>query len=113
MTLPELDAIKVRADAATDVPWTAGTFTDSMGFESSDVGDAEGECVAHCGHSEGSQQNAEFIAHSRTDVPRLVAALEGVLELPPKLTRDMHSSDYNRGLAAAKAAIEWTLKEER
>ena len=64
----DLDAIEARAAAATEGPWSRD--------------DEHSLSVAICytphvwalAHS-GTEANAEFIAHARTDVPALVAAL--------------------------------------
>ncbi|WP_430754636.1 hypothetical protein [Micrococcus luteus] len=69
--MKRLNEIEARANAATEGPWEA-----SM------------DRVEHAGDSEyavaydvAREEDAEFIAHARTDVPALVAALRAVLEL--------------------------------
>lgn len=76
-----LAAVQQRADAATDGPWiTEGTHVVHPPWEADDdtywVADA---------FEEGP--NVDFIAASRTDVPRLVAALAAVLDLADSVTQ--------------------------
>ena len=82
-----LVSIRARVDAATEGPWRAyGTVIDAV----TGTGDCKGcsglDWPAHepsCYHSEvaGSlPQNAEFIAHSRTDLPALLDSLEAILD---------------------------------
>ena len=97
-----LDAIKARAEAATDGPWVQGRFIDSHHTSrksdewksnadeqerlSVRVGDPMGEHVARI--TDGDHSDAVFVAHARSDVPALVAAVEVVLELhQPYITR--------------------------
>lgn len=91
----ELDAIKARAEAATDGPWVQGRFIDSHHTSrksdewksnadeqerlSVRVGDPMGEHVARI--TDGDHSDAVFIAHARQDIPALVAVVEAVLEL--------------------------------
>jgi len=90
-----LDAIKARAEAATDGPWVQGRFIDSHHTSrksdewksnadeqerlSVRVGDPMGEHVARI--TDGDHSDAVFIAHARQDIPALLAAVEAVLEL--------------------------------
>ena len=83
-----LNEIEARANAATEGPWEAfGTVIDAI----TGPGDCRG-CSgilspAHepaCYYSEiagAGEQDAEFIAHARTDVPDMAAALRAVLEI--------------------------------
>lgn len=69
-----LDEIRTRADAATDGPWEYPE--NLLGLKNTTVFVAD--------RSDGvalvkSPATAEFIAHARTDVPALVAALRAVL----------------------------------
>lgn len=79
-----LDRIKARAEAATPGPW--GCHEDEMitGHPVYRIGsDASEEDVAATHRSLDSDAGlgeAEFIAHSRSDVDRLAEALEAVLE---------------------------------
>lgn len=91
-----LDEIKARAEAATEGPWewTQYRVPTLEGWK----GDPatyrwqtevlEADHNGECGCRSACQleltvlpPDAEFIAHSRTDVPALVAAVEAVLEL--------------------------------
>ena len=87
-TTDELAEIRARVDAATEGPWTASgeyagswevTYTWRPGTELA-------ECsrvldVSDMGDACGNQGDAEFVAHARTDVPRLLDAVEAVLAL--------------------------------
>ena len=77
-----LAAIQQRADAATDGPWQMDTNgCCAMAHIEGDLGFIGGERTM-------VPADAEFIAASRTDVPRLVAALTAVLDLANKYERD-------------------------
>ncbi|WP_037161013.1 hypothetical protein [Rhodococcoides fascians] len=75
----DLDAIEARAEATTEGPWCAIT----SGIPNGDhwyVCSAEGESLAYISADDGINEDqrepdAEFIAHARTDVPALLAAL--------------------------------------
>ena len=73
-----LDAIKARAEAATGGPWRVQLDGFDYGpWDEVYVDNARGQCpCTPCGVS-----NAEFIAHARSDVPVLVAAVEVVLAM--------------------------------
>ena len=94
--MKRLDDIKARAEAATDGPWKwdnrrVPTLNGMAG--SRDVYRYETEVIeadhnGECGCRSACQldltvgpADAEFIAHARTDVPALVAAVEAVLAL--------------------------------
>jgi len=84
-----LDEIKARAAAATEGPWVNDSTEIGRPFPGTDTIDV---WVAESCHPNGDgidgEADAGFIAHARTDVPRLVAALESVLELhQPYITR--------------------------
>lgn len=68
MTFLDLDAIKARAGAATEGPWL------NYGGENYAIISApEIDELAHVG---STNNDAEFIAHARTDVPALLAEVE-------------------------------------
>lgn len=71
-----LNEIEARANAATEGPWDligGGEYVTPVGIMvAPDDGGVNGA-------------DAEFIAHARTDVPALVAALRAVLELHPRV----------------------------
>lgn len=78
-----LDEIEARSDAANDGPWYAESRNVDDPYSLTTVynvfhnGDtADRDLVA-----EVAYDNAEFIAHARTDVPVLVAALRAVLDV--------------------------------
>lgn len=75
-TNDRLAEIKARAEAATEGSWLNVGLVVCSTTTHEDVADTVVEPV-------NLQQlaNAEFIAHARTDVPALVAALEAVLDL--------------------------------
>lgn len=77
-----LDTIQARADAATEGPWAVEV--DEDGFDGASVylkdggyGTAYISQNMWQGPTEG-EADAEFIAHAREDVPKLVAALRAV-----------------------------------
>ena len=89
MTKSELDQIRARADAATPGPWRY-TYKDCQYHMSSCFidreGDPDGVGIVTC---DINQDNAdlyattgdmELIAHARTDIPALCAALERAME---------------------------------
>lgn len=91
-----LNPIRERADKATEGPWESeptrpGEYMPYYGVKSA----ALGWNVVHAqvdweGFGHGSnQKDAEFISAARTDIPRLLAALDGVLAL--------HYEDLFRG----------------
>ncbi len=81
-----LAAVQQRADAATDGPWASvkGAFDVEV------YGNEGRQYVAHTGDRGfvNAHLDAEFIAASRTDVPRLVAALTAALDLHRPETDD-------------------------
>lgn len=75
---PDLGAIRARADAAPPGPWFTGDrypgyvagghgFPWQVVFSDESIVDLDDACIA------------EFVAHARTDVPALVAALAGAI----------------------------------
>ena len=76
--MKRLDEIEARANAATEGPWEADGSAHVL------TADNTPTFVARCadpGGSDAGVPDAEFIAHARTDVPALVAALRAVLEI--------------------------------
>lgn len=78
MTPEQFAAIEARANAATEGPWTAET-TGVAGGDHWYVCD-EGEAIASISCNDGTNEDqrepdAEFIAHSRTDIPALLVAV--------------------------------------
>ena len=66
-----LNEIEARANAATEGPWNV--FMGRI--------DHPGRSLVAVAYDVGCDEDAEFIAHARTDVPALVAALRAVLNL--------------------------------
>ena len=85
-----LDKIEARANAATEGPWEVKPYNgwhDASDEIDSFVGPSDATIVEQLGCGccdvglEVSPTDAEFIAHARTDVPALIAALRAVLKL--------------------------------
>ena len=78
-----LNEIEARANAATKGPWHRyGTWPyEVYAPREPDGGPYIASMTGDDGHNES---NAEFIAHARTDVPALVAALRAVQEVLDK-----------------------------
>ena len=91
-----LDQIEARANAATKGPWESDEYTeiDPDGFyelsrviaPDPDDGEDYAIGVVHVGIL---RPDATFIAHARTDVPDLVAALRAVLDLHREARNDV------------------------
>ena len=95
-TTDELDAMRARVDEATEGPWGAperdgsyATVTDADTCEALFVAIDAGN---------GPERDMEFIAHARTDVPRLLDAVGAVLALHQPHGRYTDSC-YECGLA--------------
>lgn len=76
--MKRLDEIEARANAATEGPWEA-----EWRFTGWDVvsGKVDDDGLPAFIASEVESEEAEFIAHARTDVPDMAAALRAVLNL--------------------------------
>jgi hypothetical protein len=81
VTRDELEAIKARAAAATEGPWEAysSSCCPDMGGVSSSKYRVHAAELGNVGHP-ALLEDAEFMAAARTDVPRLIAALEEAWE---------------------------------
>lgn len=77
-----LGQIEDRADAATEAPWEWEATNPTMAGANWNlrIAGRPGIRLAVREYQHGPA-NAEFIAHARTDVPALVAALRAVLDL--------------------------------
>jgi hypothetical protein len=81
MTTEELQACRDRAEAATPGPWEMSRRDDVMGGFDYFV-EAGPLCVAVAAEDArptrgmGAKRDAAFIAHARTDVPRLLATVD-------------------------------------
>lgn len=100
----DLDAIRERADAATEGPWRPGT-TGVRGGDHWFVA-AHGEAIAHIASNDGCNEaqrepDATFICHARTDVPALLAEVQRLRdELGVATTvRDAHLARAERAEA--------------
>src|SRR5690606_12364587 len=82
MTAEQLQEIKTRAEAATPGPWEW-----DFALPTDEIKKVYGECsvwmtLAHSGIGQwvdgqpGALDDADFIAHARTDVPALIAEVE-------------------------------------
>ena len=92
MTKEQLEAIKRRADSATRGRWNYdGSFVRSC------FGDEMEHFICRIGddlpYSRDDNENAEFIAHARTDVPALVAEVERLMKILADDSGVMKSSD--------------------
>ncbi|QIK83003.1 hypothetical protein [Sanguibacter sp. HDW7] len=86
MTRPSLADITQRAEDATEGPWEAdGRTVNQCVGQWAEVVSTEVSCGSYCyggtGRGVESASDAEFIAHARTDVPALSAAIRDVLAL--------------------------------
>jgi len=78
-----LAAVQQRADAATDGPWMKDPDEPSIVLKPDAPGGWDGTAIATVQRDDYGlveEANTEFIAASRTDVPRLVAALTAALD---------------------------------
>lgn len=82
--MTKLEEIQARADAATDGPWAAAKSADGYGKKvlgprrAGDLGQGLVTLMKPIFWNTESARNAEFIAHARQDVPKLVTALRAV-----------------------------------
>ena len=79
----DLEAIKARAKAATPGPWWHEWVDgdDWWAVYGQPTGDMVCPEVATLDREKWCTADAEFISHARTDLPRLAAAIEAVLDL--------------------------------
>lgn len=106
-----LDEIEARANAATHGPWEHvpwGGQNQNGDYAGGHVFDADGEYVV----ADVSDADGALIAHARTDVPALVAALRAVLALSARDLDDspdhevpIWDSGFNAALGDVRAAI--------
>ena len=122
----DIPAIKARADKATAEPWSAYSAPLRKGLniinEVQCVGDFP--IVSWMGFDESRRskaqhkRNAKFIAHARTDIPDLIAALEAAERerdacagLASQAVSDMATAQ-NR-VTALEAALSYYAKEHK
>jgi hypothetical protein len=90
----DLNAIRKRAEAATEGPWT--TFDDVQYiarrtvYEYDEWTESNVDVIADCSH----MHDATFIAHARQDVPALVAEVERLRAGIDRFLYDMSNEDY-------------------
>lgn len=123
-----LDEIAARADAATEGPWEATpndrivsstrTWPEGDPYDVAGMFGHKGAVVEGC-----RTPDAEFIAHAREDVPRLVAALravEAVVSERYKLWaaicgetcgKEVYGIDHDAIADSIAAAIETAIRE--
>lgn len=95
----EIEAIRARVEAATPGPWhfraADAIFNPSVVvIEDPDEPVDAHEWVAECGpHQCNGPANAEFIAHARTDIPLLLAALDRVTAERNEAIADLEAGD--------------------
>ena len=70
-----LEEIKARAEGATEGPWSTRRFDLDL-FVVAENGALNPINLGYVGNR--PEDDAEFIAHARTDIPKLLAALEAV-----------------------------------
>lgn len=90
--IDRLDQIKGRADKATEGPWLAEHSGEQGNCVIPHDAKSTRESVAVIRLLD-QQADAEFIAHARTDVPRIEAALRAVLDLHKPTTMDFIVGD--------------------
>jgi hypothetical protein len=116
-TAEEIAAIKERAGKATAGPWARSHFVDQQRYaHMGDVWKTEREYeeqrIVRAGGPQGpkvcvlpddnlAQFDADFIAHARSDVPALLAALDAA-----QAERDLLATDYDQALQRAKRSEE-------
>lgn len=101
-----LAAIRAREQAATPGPWTLWHRTkhaaDVQAASPNSVGGTILHTIAPC----WAGPDAEFIAHARTDVPRLLDALERVLPEIDHVPDGQYASEgYRRGYLTCAAEV--------
>lgn len=90
-----LDAIEARTNAATEGPWVA-VMTEQYLWVGPSIADLSTDRV---------EGDATFIAHARTDVPALVAALRAVLAVHGARERDLGRGWVCTGCLAYRGPI--------
>lgn len=77
----DLDAIEARANAATQGPWKCGRERDDVGLIVHANVYLSETVIAPPDSTYCPQRDSEFIAHSRTDIPALIAEVRRLREL--------------------------------
>lgn len=108
MTPEELQACRDRAEAATPGPWEMSRRDDVMGGFDYFV-EAGPLCVAVAAEDArptrgmGAKRDAAFIAHARTDVPRLLATIDALKERAERSVAIAATASRNFGAEVARA----------
>lgn len=103
----DLDAIEARANAATEGPWHVVTaWTDYVAYQVTDDGEAASmNCYGGSGAMNTGlgviEDDAEFIAHARTDVPALVAEVRRLRNVIEEARDVVRSSSVPPGVSVA------------
>ena len=100
LTAADLDAIGQRANAATEGPWSQDSDDPGLVWgEQRSSGDGYWSLFAsETGHDATAQpQDAEFIAHARTDVPALLAEVRRLRAMEQRVREYTRSIRYVDG----------------
>lgn len=92
MNTERLDQIEARANAATEGPWVA----EATSIYGAPYGGGHSYAFPMIADLVKWEANADFIAHARTDVPDLVAALRGTYPTREEIAAAMYAR-YNEG----------------
>lgn len=80
--MEELDAIRARAEGATEGPWEGDGFQDYDVYNNRRIIDLSIYPISNqfrpVASSINNESDAVFIAHARTDIPKLLAALHAI-----------------------------------
>ena len=85
----DLDAIEARAEAATPGPWMEPRNGLGLGWTIFPK-NSKGWSIATC----DSGTDADFIAHARTDIPNLLAALDELEAENKELKLDLAAAEH-------------------
>ena len=119
-----LGQIRARAGAATKGPWEVCAFdsghskfemsvsviTASAGDRICDM-DGLGRTLNEIDARDDGMADAEFIAHARTDVPALEAAVRAALAITPGGNRDLYGVDFEAGMEKALWLVKGAIEE--
>jgi len=114
LTDAELDGMEARCNAATPGPWDArpGTYKVYIGSANDDLTFSLQYLHPSDGRRTFAEEDGEFIAAVRTDMPRLLcdlrAARKALREIAERMTLPMpsnHMAEYRRIDAIACAAL--------
>lgn len=116
-----LAEIRARVEAATPGPWTPMEYDHNPGDQGVPIlgGGERGSMAAHLtaytmtlSNVDQSEADAEFIAHARTDLPALLAAVEAFKEKCDYIVNEFEDPVYeSNGYALGVAAATRTLMD--